>query len=138
MPKKTAFRKKLTRQEQQDLDVEIGFIEGILKREPGYVEALQIIGDAYTRRGRYADGLRVDEQLSRICPDNALVHYNLACSYSLLDQCDDAGPALERSLNLGYRDFKWIAIDPDLRNLRKNAIYRQIRAKVRSLKLQMR
>ncbi len=138
MPKQTAFRKKLTRQEQQDLDVEIGFIEGILKREPGYVEALQIIGDAYTRRGRYADGLRVDEQLARICPDNALVHYNLACSYSLLDQCDDAGLAMERSLNLGYRDFKWIAIDPDLRNLRKHAIYRQIRAKVRTLKLQMR
>lgn len=138
MPKKTAFRKKLTRKEQQDLDVEIGFIEGILRRDPAYVEALQIVGDAYTRRGRYADGLKVDKQLARLCPDNSLVHYNLACSYSLLEECDESAVSLERSLTLGYRDFKWIAIDPDLRNLRRHSLYRQIRAKVRTLKLQMR
>ena len=138
MPKKSAFRKRPTRKEQQDLDVEIGFMEGVLKRDPVYVEALQILGDAYTRRGRFAEGLKVDEQLSKFCPDNALVHYNLACSYSLVEQCDLAALALERALALGYRDFKWIAIDPDLRNLRRHSIYKQIREKVRSLKLQMR
>ena len=33
------------RQELSDLDLEIGFVEGILKRDPDFVEALRILGD---------------------------------------------------------------------------------------------
>ena len=119
----------------RDLDVEISFLEGIIRRDSDYVEALQILGDAYTRRGQFAHGLKVDEQLARLRPEDALVHYNLACSYSLTDLIEQAGSALESALRLGYRDFKWIAVDPDLRNLRRHALYRKIRAKVRELKL---
>ena len=136
MPIKTfSSRKKLTRKEIRDLEVEISFFEGIVRRDPEYVEALQILGDAYTRRGEYADGLKVDEQLARLRPDDALVHYNLACSYSLMDQLEQAGASLEKALQLGYRDFKWIVADPDLKNLRSHALYQKIRAKLRELKL---
>ena len=139
MPKKSfSTRKKLTRQEQRDLDVEISFLEGIVRRDSDYVEALQILGDAYTRRGAFTNGLKVDEQLAQLRPDDALVHYNLACSYSLTDQIEQAGSALEKSLRLGYRDFKWIVADPDLRNLRAHTSYRKIRAKLRELKMQTR
>lgn len=136
MPKKTVSpRKKLSRKEIRDLDVEISFFKGIVGRDSDYVEALQILGDAYTRRGEFADGLKVDEQLARLRPDDALVHYNLACSYSLMDQVERAGASLEKALQLGYRDFKWIVTDPDLKNLRSHALYRKIRAKLRELKL---
>ncbi|MEO7676515.1 MAG: hypothetical protein ABIV39_07115 [Verrucomicrobiota bacterium] len=139
MPKKTfSLRKKLTRKEIRDLEVEIGFFEGLIRRDPDYVEALQILGDAYTRRGEYSDGLKVDEQLARLRPDDALVHYNLACSYSLTQQVERSGVSLEKALQLGYRDFKWIVTDPDLRNLRRHSLYRKIRAKLRELKLQAR
>src|SRR5512133_2219186 len=116
MPKKSSVRKKLTRQEQRDLDVEIGFIEGVVKRDPSYVEALQILGDDYTRRGRYCDGLKIDEKLAHLRPSDSLVLYNLACSYSLTDRVDKALDALEKALSLGYRDLKWLAEDPDLQN----------------------
>ncbi len=139
MPKKPfTARKKLTRQELHNLDVEISFLGGLVRRDPDYVEALQILGDAYTRRGEFVDGLKVDEQLARLRPEDALVHYNLACSYSLTEQLELSGTSLERALQLGYRDFKWIVADPDLRNLRKHSLYRKIRAKVRELKLQSR
>ena len=139
MPKKTfSSRKKLTRQELRDLDVEISFLGGLVRRDPDYVEALQILGDAFTRRGEFSEGLKVDEQLARLRPDDALVHYNLACSYSLTDQIEQAGESLERALQLGYRDFRWIVTDPDLRNLRKHSLYRKIRAKLRELKTQAR
>jgi tetratricopeptide (TPR) repeat protein len=137
MPK-TASRKKMTRQEQRDLDFEIEFMRGIVRRDPDYVEALQILGDAYTRRGRFPDGLKIDERLAALCPENALVHYNLACSYSLTSACEQAAEALARALTLGYRDFRWIVQDPDLRNLRKHPSYRKVREKVRSLKTQPR
>ena len=136
MPNKTfSTRKKLTRKEIRDLEVEISFFEGIVRRDSDYVEALQILGDAYTRRGEYADGLKVDEQLARLRPTDALVHYNLACSYSLTAQVEQSGASLEKALQLGYRDFKWIVTDPDLKNLRRHALYRKIRAKLRELKL---
>ena len=139
MPKKSfSSRKKLTRQELKDLDVEISFLEGIIRRDSDYVEALQILGDAYTRRGAFDQGLKVDEQLARLRPKDALVHYNLACSYSLTEQIEEAGASLEMALQLGYRDFKWIVSDPDLRNLRAHSSYRKIRAKLRELKLQAR
>lgn len=139
MPKKAnTLRKKLTREELKDLDLEICFLEGIIKRDPTYTEAMQVLGDDYTRRGKFEDGLRIDEQLCRLRPDDALVHYNLACSYSLICQFDRAIEALEASIDLGYRDFRWMSQDPDLKNLRQYAAYRKIRAKVRDLQVRSR
>ena len=133
MPEKSCAKTKLSRLEQRELDVKIGFMEGVVKRDPGYVEALQILGDDYTRRGKYADGLKVDQQLSRLRPDDPLVQYNLACSFSLIGNFNLAITALERALNLGYRDFKWLAQDPDLSDLRRHPLYQTIRAKVRKM-----
>jgi tetratricopeptide (TPR) repeat protein len=138
MPKKCAVRKKLTRHELRDLDIEIGFLEGVVKRDPRYVEALQILGDDYTRRGRYPDGLKIDEQLAHLRPDDSLVLYNLACSYSLTDQVGEALAALEKALSLGYRDFKWLAEDPDLRKVRCHPQFQKIRAKLRTLQIKVR
>jgi hypothetical protein len=138
MPKKSSFRKKLTRREQRDLDIEIGFIEGVVHRDTAYVEALQILGDDYTRRGRYRDGLQIDQRLAQLRPKDSLVQYNLACSYSLTDRVNEALVALERALILGYRDFKWLAEDPDLNNLRQHPHYQKIRAKVRTMQIKVR
>ncbi len=137
MPKKSSVRKKLTRLEERDLDIEIGFLEGVVKRDPLYVEALQILGDDYTRRGRYPEGLDVDEKLAHLRPADSLVLYNLACSYSLTDRVDLALTALEKALSLGYSDFKWLAEDPDLQNVRRHPLYQKIRAKVRTLQIKV-
>src|SRR6185369_9281459 len=122
MPKKPLAR-KLTRDEKRNLDVEIEFIEGVVRRDPQYVDALQILGDDCTKRGRFVDGLSVDEQLARLRPNDATVLYNLACSYSLTGQLAEAFSALHRALAAGYNDFKWMAQDPDLAALRKHPLY---------------
>jgi|SRR5215472_7308184 len=137
MPEKSSARKKMTRKETRDLDVKIEFMEGIVRRDPQYIEALQLLGDHYTQRGRFQHGLKVDEQLSRLEPRNPLVFYNLACSYSLTGEVDLAASALERALALGYRDFKWLAKDPDLRTLRKHPLYRDIEDKIRKMKVKI-
>lgn len=123
MPKKSPPRRKLTRKAQRDLDVEISFLEGVLKRDPDYAEALQVLGDDYTRRGRIEDGLKVDEQITRLRPEDALAHYNLACSFSLNGRIDEALKALLRAIRLGYRDFVWMKKDPDLKKLRADPAY---------------
>jgi tetratricopeptide (TPR) repeat protein len=137
MPEKISARKKLKRQESKDLDVKIKFMEGIVRRDPEYVEALQLLGDHYTQRGHFEQGLKVDQQLSRLEPANPLVFYNLACSYSLTGEVDAAATALEKALVLGYRDFKWLAKDPDLRTLRKHPLFRDIEAKIRKMNVKI-
>jgi Flp pilus assembly protein TadD len=135
MPPKRSI--KLTRDQERDLDIEIGFMEGVVRRAPEVIEALQILGDDYTRRGRYAEGLKLDEQLARLRPGDALVHYNLACSYSLTEQFAAAAAALHRALDLGYRDFKWLTKDPDLATFRKHSLYKKIRARVKSMEIKI-
>jgi len=109
-------------------------MEGIIRRDPDYVEALQLLGDHYTQRGRFVEGLKVDERLARLEPQSALVFYNLACSYSLTEQFDRAILALEKAFELGYRDFNWLAKDPDLKKLRAQPVFQEIREKIEQLK----
>lgn len=138
MPKKLTSRKRLSRQEKRDLDIEIGFLEGVISRDPQYVDALQILGDDYTKRGDFLDGLKIDQQLADLKPADAMVYYNLACSYSLTEQYQQAAEALGRAIDLGYRDFKWLAEDPDLEELRNQPVYRRVRAKVRQVRVEVR
>ena len=134
MPVKSSNRRKLSRATQRDLDTKITFMEGIIRRDPDYVEALQLLGDHYTQRGRFVEGLKVDERLARLEPQSALVFYNLACSYSLTEQFDRAILALEKAFELGYRDFNWLAKDPDLKKLRAQPVFQEIREKIEQLK----
>ena len=134
MPAKNTARKKMSRVEQRELDTKIEFIEGLVRRDPNYVDALQLLGDHYTQRGRIVEGLKVDERLARLEPANPLVFYNLACSYSLSREFDRAVNALERALQLGYRDFDWLAKDPDLKELRAHSVFDDLKAKIRQLK----
>ena len=127
----------MTRSEARDLDVKIEFMKGIVRRDPDYVEALQLLGDHYTQRGKFDEGLKVDQQLSRLEPLNPLVFYNLACSYSLSGEVGMAVAALEKALLLGYRDFKWLARDPDLRALRKHPLYQTIEDKIRKMNVKI-
>jgi tetratricopeptide (TPR) repeat protein len=106
---------------KEDLEFEIAFFEGIVRRDRSHIEALQILGDAYTKSGQWDKGLKVDQRLARLCPTSPLVFYNLACSYSLMNRLDAAFAALERAVKLGYKDAAWLVKDPDLSNLRQDA-----------------
>ena len=86
-----------------------------------------MLGDDFTKRGQFNDGLKIDEQLSRLLPEDSMVFYNLACSYSLTDRIDDSITALNKAVHLGYDDSKWMDTDPDLNKVRTDPRYRSIR-----------
>jgi tetratricopeptide (TPR) repeat protein len=125
--------KKLSNRERRDLDIEIQFLEGVVQRDGRYVEALQLLGDDYTRRGRFKDGLQVDSRLARLCPDDPLVHYNLACSFSLTEEFRKAANALRKAIHYGYRDFDHLRKDADLESLRQQEIYAAIEQEIAEL-----
>ena len=122
---KKSGRDKAARQE--NLAFELTFFEGIARRDPEFIEALQILGDAYTESGQWEKGLKIDERLAKLCPDNPLVFYNLACSYSLLKRVDEAFAALSEAVKRGYDDARWLSKDPDLDNLRHDNRFETIR-----------
>ena len=137
MPKKSAARPKLSRRDLRDLDVEIGFLEGLVNRAPQYVEALQLLGDGYTRRGKFVEGLQVDEHLSKLRPNDPVVLYNLACSYALTRRYEHAVSALLRAIESGYHDFRWLLKDPDLKALRRDRLFKKVEAKISSTKIKV-
>ena len=110
-------------EEAEDLDFEIEFYERVIERSPDCVDVLMALGDDYTKAGRYREGLEIDLKLAKLRANDPIVHYNLACSHSLLGQIDEALEALRRAIDLGYRDFAHMQRDPDLENLRRDPRY---------------
>ena len=92
----------------------------MLGRDPAYIEVVEILGGLYTQHGRIADGLKMDRKLVKLQPANATAHYNLACSLALTKRKADALRALRSAIDLGYRDFHWMAQDPDLEALKSH------------------
>ena len=111
---------------QSQADFEQRFYEEVLNRRPDYVEVLRLLGHLYTERGLYANGLKVDKRLARLLPNDATAHYNLACSYSLLNRTDLAIKSLRRALRLGYRDIEFLKHDTDLDPIRDDPRYREL------------
>lgn len=109
----------------------IWFLEGILEKKPDYIDCLLYLGNAYTASGRYEDGLRIDKKLVKLKPEDPIVHYNLACSYSLVGSVDAALKELEIAIKLGYRDIHHMEHDKDLERLRNDERYWRLIARIR-------
>jgi len=112
--------------QQETLDFEIGFYERLLEAHPDFTDALAALGEAYTRRGLYDQGLEVDLKLTQLKGADPLAWYNLACSYSLLKRADEALTALQRALALGYDNFDYLLKDPDLATVRQSPKFRPL------------
>ena len=108
------------------MDFEIEFFERLIKENPDFVDVLIPLAEAYTKAGDYGRGLVVDKRLSILRPDDAIVHYNLACSYSLTENINEAVGALKTAVNLGYDDFVYMNVDQDLRNVRNDIRYKEM------------
>lgn len=104
----------------------IWFLEGVLERYPDYYECLMYLGNIYTAKGMYEKGLNIDLRMVKLKPADPLVHYNLACSYSLLKDTDAAIDALKRAIDLGYKDIKHLERDRDLTNVRADKRYKEL------------
>lgn len=108
--------------------VEMSFLESVRRRLPAHQRTLEALGHLYTRTGRFADGLQVDEALTRLRPEDPVAWYNLACSQALTGQPESALQALGRALELGYDDVEWIRGDPDLKSLQDDPRFQALLA----------
>ncbi len=116
-------------------DFEILFYEKLLEKRPNFIQALSCLGEAYTRKGFYEEGLKIDRKLVQLKPEDPIVHYNLACSLSLLGRTEEALEELKKAVLLGYDDFSYLLEDPDLENVRKLPTFLEFFRKITQMKL---
>ena len=125
----------MVKKRSDDTDFQIRFYEDILKEKPDFIEALIAIGDLYTKKGLTEKGLDADLRLSRLRPDDAMVLYNLACSYSLVQDVDKAFGAIKLALECGYDDLNYLEVDDDLEHLRKDERFQEYFSRIRREKV---
>jgi tetratricopeptide (TPR) repeat protein len=102
---------------------EINFCKGILKRDPEYLPVMELLAGYLTKSGNIDDGLAIDRKIVELDPDNAISHYNLACSLALKHMQGEAIDSLRTALEQGYDDFSWLMKDTDLQNLHDNPAF---------------
>ena len=107
-------------------DFEIDFFERLVREKKDFVDALIPLAEAYTRKGLYRKGLTIDRRLARLLKDDPIVHYNLACSLSLVGETDKAIKSLRKAIECGYDDLEHLEKDPDLKSLHRHPEFKQI------------
>jgi len=105
---------------------EIEFYQKLVEEKPDYVDALIPLAHAYTKIGQHKKGLEIDQRLAELKPEDPIIFYNLACSYSLSGQCENAIKALGRAIELGYNDAKYMLDDPDLDNIKERLDFKNL------------
>jgi len=108
------------------IEFEMDFYEGVLQGDPENAEILGLLGNLYTQAGMHEKGLAIDRKLVRMRPEDPVVHYNLACSLSLLKQPAEALDELEKAIDLGYNDYIHLRSDGDLDNVRGEARFKAL------------
>ena len=112
--------------ERPQLDFELEFYDALLRKMPDFADVLRAQASNLTSKGLLKEGLKVDQKLVQIRPEDPTAHYNLACRYALLKQPDLALNTLRRAVELGYRDFRYMVQDRDLDSIRKDPRFRAL------------
>jgi hypothetical protein len=110
----------------------MSFLEGVSRRCPENPDVLKPLADLYTRVGRFDQGLRVDLELARLCPEDCIVWYNLGCSFALTGRKDRAFDALGRAVSLGYDDHESMRRDADLASLHEDPRFDELLRQARN------
>jgi tetratricopeptide (TPR) repeat protein len=109
--------------EQDAVDFQIEFFDRVLRRNPDYVDVLRCQGELLSRKDRRVEALEIDRRLVRLCPEDCVVRYNLACSLALLNSPDEAVQELRQAFALGYSDLVHLEHDQDLDPLRDHPAF---------------
>ncbi|MBX7157705.1 MAG: hypothetical protein K1X66_04885 [Verrucomicrobiae bacterium] len=98
--------------------VEISFYESLHSRYPDDWEIIKVLADYYMEAQLYPEALALDERIIAQFPNDALAHYNYACSLCRIHQLEASLMALQKAIDLGYHNWDFLLHDKDLEELR--------------------
>jgi non-specific serine/threonine protein kinase len=93
-------------------------MEGHLRQVPEDARARILAAAFYAVEGRHEDAVREANLAMLLRPNEAMVHYNAACTFCSMNKKAEALDALHKAWQNGFRDADWVRRDPDLTILR--------------------
>lgn len=115
----------------EGLRFDAGIYEYLNEKIPEDIETMSALAEVYTRSGKLDAGLEIDLRLVELDPNNPIIHYNLACSYSLLSRSEESLDELEIAIQLGYNDAHHLDNDSDFDNVKSSPRFRSLLALIR-------
>ena len=100
-----------------------------LELNPDNPRALYMGAGALTNLGESEKAREWTRRALAMEPDDPSVLYNIACSFALEHQTEEALTALNRAIDNGYGHWKWIEHDHDLDSLRDEPAFREVLAR---------
>ncbi len=91
-----------------------------LHHNKNFEEAYVNLGAAYLSGKKFDESRKTLSTLEKINPSHPSLHYNRAGYPAQTAQDDSALKALQRAVELGFKNFRSVETDPDLENLRSN------------------
>jgi tetratricopeptide (TPR) repeat protein len=101
-------------------------LERAARLRPGHVSVAIALGWCYKRTHRIAQAIDALERAARETPDEPLLHYNLACYWSLAGNPPRALDELATAVDLDPDLRGRIAAEPDFQNLRGHPDFERV------------
>jgi len=89
-------------------------LENQLKSVPEDARARVHLAGGYAATGRQEDAVREANLAVALRPNDALVLYNVACAFCMMERKPEALDTLRKAWNAGLKDSDWARRDPDL------------------------
>jgi non-specific serine/threonine protein kinase len=105
---------------------EIAIFEEHIKKMPEDTRARVLLAGDYAMQGRFEEAKREADLAMVLRPDDAMILYNAACVFCMMDNAEDALTAIKKAWEAGYRDAVWTRQDPDLALLHGNAEFEKL------------
>ena len=112
---------------QGNLEEAISNYKMALHHNKDFEESYINISTAYLSTKQFDLALKYLNILKSINPSHPLLHYNLACYYSLLGKTAMGMEALKEAIQNGFNDQKMLKSDPDIENLRQSRQFGELK-----------
>jgi len=89
-------------------------LENHLRSVPEDPRARVLLASNYASSGRREDATREANLAVALRPNDAIVLYNLACTFCMMEKKPEALDAIRKAWNAGFKDSDWARRDPDL------------------------
>jgi adenylate cyclase len=101
-------------------DKALKFYQDKLNDEPGNLEVIGYIGVIKARLGDKNGSPQIIQKLESDASTDPIVNYQIAAIYSVQNDIPNAAKYLRKGIALGFKEFGFMTIDPDMENLIKS------------------
>lgn len=102
-----------------------------LEAHPEAPPAISMMITVHMHKKEYEQILSLYDRWEKIDAKNPMVYYNKACTLAKMGKKEEALTTLEKAVETGYRDYKWMEKDGDMSTLRDEERYKALVKKLK-------